>query len=463
MKHYAFVNGVVVAKDAAGIVLTTYAMYPFSANASTYVGAVSGLTYGATGTVNVATIDMPGAIAFGWVQLQSSGPGTNPIPSPLVTFSDPVFTPVYPLIKWTKAKRLANAGYRLAKIAFTGDSTSAGVGSRNPGTNTQLDNNFMAANYAAQMSRLIASTGLKAHRDSCFGNGNISPYTVSLIDTRANEGTGWLGNGVASTGFFGGTLFGNAAAITTGTLDFTPENPVDRFTIIYAGGGTGNVLPTVDGGGSYTAITDAGASTLKSATYVIPGQPAIHKISFQTTNAVQTYINGFYAWSSQNPGILCTNGGANVATASSIASTTGGFGTVNGLTAFAPDLTIINCTINDQQLGTTLSSYITNMITHITAAQLSGDVVLVINSPQAVANFPNGTNNLGDQMTAWAVGYGAANSINVVDLRPFLGYTYGATNKNGLSNNDNLHLNALGYNVVCKALLPLILQQLVVN
>lgn len=74
---YAFVNGVVVAKDAAGIVLQTYAMYPFTPNSFTYVGTVSGLTYTSVGPVNVASIDMPGALALGWTQIQSNSFSSN--------------------------------------------------------------------------------------------------------------------------------------------------------------------------------------------------------------------------------------------------------------------------------------------------------------------------------------------------------------------------------------------------
>lgn len=98
---YALVNGVVLAKDASGNVLQTYQMLPMSANSISYTGAVSSISYGSTGTINVATIDVTGAKLIGWTTFE-------PLAEAFWTTMGSTGTPIVPICQtgWDTRPRI---------------------------------------------------------------------------------------------------------------------------------------------------------------------------------------------------------------------------------------------------------------------------------------------------------------------------------------------------------------------
>lgn len=90
---YAVNNGSLQAFSASGILLQTYSMIPMISNGVTYTGFVSGYNYGAatTGTtVNIANIDVQGALNLGYTVKPFVAPASIPSNINAIPISPPL-------------------------------------------------------------------------------------------------------------------------------------------------------------------------------------------------------------------------------------------------------------------------------------------------------------------------------------------------------------------------------------
>lgn len=354
----------------------------------------------------------------------------------------------FPVNKWKAAKLQAKARKDYAVCLFYGDSTTGGFGA---GTTVGLNYNDNAyrSNAGSQAAVLLNSRIQRATRDSVFGTSNAvaggSGVTYPVFDPRVTFGAGWAAGDGAAT--FGGGYF-QATTTTAGTLDFQPERPFNRFIVFYpkASSGTTNLVVQVDGSAAgYAAISNNGASSVGSTSYTITGAAANHKISFTSPNAaVNAWVNGIICWDSENPGIIVCVAGAAGGTAAQLASA-GGFSTLEMMALVAPDLTIINCTINDQNGQPAAATYAANMAIIMDKALLSGDVIMLVNSPNTNAGFSNGYLTTVTPLLQSACD---TRSVNMIDLRDHLGYTWAIANAAGyMDPTTGVHPNAIGESV----------------
>lgn len=354
----------------------------------------------------------------------------------------------YPVNKWKAAKIQTKARKDYAVCLFYGDSTTGGFGA---GKTVGLNYNDDAyrSNAASQAAILLNSRIQRATRDSIFGTSNAvtggSGVTYPQFDPRVTFGSGWAGGDGAT--LFGGGFF-QATTTTAGTLDFQPEFAFDRFTVFYpkATSGTTNLVVQVDGSAAgYAAISNNGASGVGSTSYTITGALAVHKISFTSPNAaVNAWVTGIICWSAANPGIVVCVAGAAGGRASELA-TAGGFSTLPMLSLLAPDLTIVNCTINDQSSQPAAATVVTNLSSIMDTALVSGDVIMLVNSPNTNAGFSNGYLTTVTPLLKAACD---ARSVNMIDLRDHLGYTWALANAAGyMDPTTGVHPNAVGESV----------------
>lgn len=354
----------------------------------------------------------------------------------------------YPLNKWDAAQIQAAARKRYAILAFWGDSNTGGFGT---GITVGLNYNDDAhkSSYPSQAAVSINSQVMKCTRDSVFGTARAASagVTYNQYDPRVTVGAGWTA--ADSSLVFAGGFF-QATTTTAGTLDFQPAAPFNSFKVHYpqVSSGTTNLVVQVDGSAAgYAPISNNNATGRPfSTTYTIPGQLTTHKISFTSPNAsVFAWVQGITCWDSYNPGIVvhqCGNAGA---VAAHLASA-GTYFSIETMKLIAPDLTIINCTINDQGSQTASASYIADMTTVIDAALVSGDVIVLANTPNTNAGFSNGYM---DTITPLLKAVCDARSVNMIDERDHLGYTWAIANASGFMDpTTGVHPNAVGSSVL---------------
>lgn len=365
----------------------------------------------------------------------------------------PLYPIGYPVNKWRSAKIQAQSNRRYAKLAFYGDSNTGGFGAGiTVGLNYNEDAHKSA--YPSQAAALVNSRIMKCTRDSVFGTARAATagVTYTQYDPRVTIGAGWTaadGSTIFSGGFF------QATTTTAGTVDFQPAGPFNSFTVYYpqvSSGGTTNLVVQIDGSAAgYAAISNSNATARPfSTTYTIPGQLANHKISFTSPNAsVNAWVNGITCWDSYNPGIVVHQFGNAGATAALLA-TPGTYLTLETLKYIAPDLTIVNCTINDQGAQTASAPYIADMTTIIDAALISGDVIVLVNTPNTNAGFSNGYMNT---ITPLLKAVCDARSVNMIDLRDYYGSTWAIANAAGFMDpTTGVHPNAVGSSVTVDAI-----------
>jgi len=156
-------------------------------------------------------------------------------------------------------------------------------------------------------------------------------------------------------------------------------------TVYYSSGGGGTVQPNVDGGSALGTIGGSGGTWAQSSFTVTAGA---HTINLLPGNNGIFYLWGICGTLSTTPAIDIVQGawfGANAASYNTSSLNAG------QLASVAPDLTIIDLTINDANGGTPLAAYQASIQTLITNAKQTGDVLLVAGPPSNSVAATNGT------------------------------------------------------------------------
>jgi hypothetical protein len=279
------------------------------------------------------------------------------------------------------ARVRANLG--TLKVAYLGDSTSLG--------DYAVTGNVFAGAHAlmpaTQLASILSGRGLPAQADNFFGNGNIGTPATYTAFYPAVVFTNYVANaaGVTSLGDF------SFSATTSGaSIVYTPVTAFDTIDIYTLN------LTTL---GSFTVNVDGGATLATISTSTTPAYTkntvsctlGTHTINIATTSATQSFINGITVRSSVTARAEIYTIGWSAGTAANHATTIGNYRPLLALPVVAPDVTFINLTINDISGATNLTSYTNSLQSLITAAQLSGDCILMVGSPGSSANFTDGT------------------------------------------------------------------------
>lgn len=263
---------------------------------------------------------------------------------------------------WLPALAAQKAGVRNAKIAFVGDSTTAGQDAViSPQTERRRKS------VAAQLASLFRADGRASMAESSFAkNGLTDPNDLS--DARFVT-TGTLGS--SGLGIPGGGL--HVLDSIDDKLSFTPDFPVDTFDIYYVspGSGTNTFTADVDGGAPLGTFNPGGASlAIRKST--VTTTLGLHKLNINWL-AGSVRIAGIEGYNSAQKQISCWNFGISGAYTGQWADVSQPSSRLRGVVeGYVPDLVVISLGINDWRFSRTLSEYENNLNAFITRCNNAG-------------------------------------------------------------------------------------------
>lgn len=345
---------------------------------------------------------------------------------------------VYPMRNWRKAVANVRSGAKRATIAVIGDSTTMGAGAGSGGSGgltAAYPHGFVAA-LAARLSDYVPTS----FQSICGGQASLVSYPT--YDTRVTLGAGWTTSG---GGTIGATFFAFANGSAT-ELTFTPDAAFDRIKVwYYRAPGQGTVAVSVDSDPSLGTINTAGAALYTSQTFNCAlGE---HEVVLTAGNNGALFIGAVITWNSAVPAIDMIQAGWYGSIAGSWDDTTPAFAPMACLAAFAPDLTVVNLTINDSNAGTAIGTYKAAMAQIVETGQASGDVLFMVGPPSDTVAATNGTL---DRYISVLQGLGIQYGINIVNIKDRW-KSFAATDPT-LPYFDTLHPERLGYEDIAQAI-----------
>lgn len=280
------------------------------------------------------------------------------------------------------------AGTGRLRVAILGDSTSIGTGS-GTGSPPAL-NGAWPFSFGKYMAAQLSQYGLPTHDISFIGNQNVSgTISYPLYDTRATLGASWNPSSERS---LGGAMWRFTGAATTGldmAVNFSGDF-VDTVTVYYLRL-TGNGTFTIKAGDNAGVVVNtSGATGIQSVTINCTRGNNITATASATSGTPTMLIYGMVGFDSTIPGIDLYRCGFYGGTPTDFIGASA-YGSLAALAAFAPNLSLIELTINPARINTPLDTYAAEMQTLITNAKASGDVVVAAGIPSASTIAPLAT------------------------------------------------------------------------
>lgn len=289
------------------------------------------------------------------------------------------------LLPYRKALAKVASGSR-ARLLIYGDSTTVGAGA---GTSTANLSGARALNWPTRLAAALTAVGIPAYNDSLVGDQNVSAFaTYTNYDPRLS-----LTNFSASSLLTLGRAAWRAATLGA-NLAFTPAMTFDRFDIITASTtGTGSFTVNVDGGATLATVntTSGGGNVVQKTT--VSCTRGTHTINCTTTSATQVYIIAIIPYDSTVGGLDIIQAGWYGGKMVDFASSNDQWNCANSniLGQIAPDISIVQLTINDSTTETSPSSFASSLATVDSAlGAASGAVMLMTGIPSGNAQATNG-------------------------------------------------------------------------
>jgi lysophospholipase L1-like esterase len=320
------------------------------------------------------------------------------------------------------------AGVSDGKVIVIGDSTvygqGAGTGSGAVGAR--------ALSSPVNLAKLLTTRGIPANSEEIHCPYPGSGDTVPQYDPRIS-----LGSFIVDTTL--STLSGYAfRANGAYTLALTPVAAFDSVDIYYIQGSSGSTFTVnVDGGATLKSVNSNGSNALAKTT-VTGITRGTHTLNIVAVGAT-VWIVGIVPHDSQNPSLSVMNFGWIGAKSSTFLASSSAWSAANCWPIWAPDLVIVNLTINDINSGTPAATFAANMKQMLTSIHSAGsDIMLVIGHPIGTANGAN-YEYIVEQANSLAETFNAP-IINLIDA--YQSYAYWNTI---IPYYDTLHFTAQGY------------------
>ncbi len=343
------------------------------------------------------------------------------------------------LPNWRLALAKVRDGVADAKILFIGDSTTYGM------SDTLCTTNVWPGSYPARVWNILASKYTVAPGLTKPPAAVDSP----CIDNRWTLGTGWTENAAYGWGGFS-SVEGVAGS---GNLVFAPNNGAtyDSFDVYYttSTSGLGTLTITATGGSPVVQSTIHSSPIGFQHVTVTAASAATNNTVTITTSVNPVFVDAIEPWLSTVRTVRIGSMGVSGSTSSNWANGFSGYLPSVAIANYAPNLTVINLGINDGYSSVPAATVTANLSNIVTAAQASGDVILVM--PNPVSQTPT--------VTSEALYYPAiqnlANTLNVplIDIYGRWGQTW---QTNLMAN--SLHPNDYGYWDIAEAITSLLLQ-----
>lgn len=365
----------------------------------------------------------------------------------------------YPLPKWRKALGDAMNGVADARLAFIGDSTTAGLLTTSTG--------LWSRSATALLAKMMSARGIPVNANSMMGDqGRVGGATFTTFDPRVALGANWS-SAAAGQSFAAGSPLSNTAG--SGTLGFTPTDPVtgaayafDTIDVYYVQNPAyGSFQIAVDGGAAIGGtVACAGTRSLQvaSRSTTLAG----HTVNINATVAGQIFICYIVCSNSAQKAVRILNHGSGSYTSTNfLMGTVGDFTPMaaianNALTPpLAPHLAIIDIGINDRRLGAYTSAFDTNVQSMISQLiSVGSDVVLCKPVPSDITSTAFTTQANQDAYDAAIDRLAAVSGLNVYSKRARMG-SYEISNPLGYYS-DALHLSYGGYGAQALDLLSML-------
>lgn len=311
------------------------------------------------------------------------------------------------LPRWTAALAKARAGVGVAKVACVGDSTTSGVGSNPASATADCRRRAFPARLAEAMR---ARFNVKADASSVWCDG-FEGGNLTVFEPRLNMGAGWT---VSATFVAGGRALIDSTT-NSNKLSFNPGFVTDKLDLYYVKfpGYADVVVSTADVFNASTSTAGVAGVGKLTVTRAVASAAAWDIQKSTNTPNVTLMIVGMDAYLSTDHNVSVWNMGASGSKVSHWATGAENYDFRNAIQTIAPDLSIVNLTINDWSQGTAENSYKTDLQTIITACQVTGDVLLTVGVPSNVAAA-----SAEEQAStaAWAYDLARTNGIPLVDL-----------------------------------------------
>lgn len=351
-----------------------------------------------------------------------------------------------PKPKWRRALARVLAGASNATMLHIGDSTTAGAFAS--GSNWAA---CRAISMPTQLAGLMSATGIPVCAGSTHGaatNSGTSLATFASYDTRWTFGANWAAAAINTAG--GGSINNQGAGNYT-AANFTPSDQWDTVDIWYIkNAGYGSFTISANGGAAIGAtVACAGTLSVQKATRTTT-------LGFNTLNITKIadgniILLGVSTYNSQRKTVNIFNAGWGSSKSADWIASANVWDPLNMVDAYAPDLTVINLTINEWIAGTVPATYQSQMDTIINRCRLYGDVVLMTGAPSTVGTTAKATQ---DGIVQACRALGQKYACDVVDVSQLFGdWTTGSALGYYSPAGDAIHPGQSGYALMASELL----------
>ena len=318
---------------------------------------------------------------FSWTRADQRYAQLDPSGSPVLYQSTgdarylPSLAQMSQLIKFQVAAGKVAAGTADAEIIVCGD--SIGAGSYNPSYLTQPPVGSFVAKLVAELAA-ISPLGVMHGRTVVCPQANVGADP----DARFAIVGDWVRGGL---GFGDGSTMTSTTSGASTEFTFTPgfeAFDVADVIMLTAASGLGTVIATPTGAAGTTLNTGTGPAGRSTITITAASSSISNTIKLKHSAGGIVYMESIVTRRSASKNILVGNC-CRPSSESSDWNQTGIYQSIESIKYAAPALTIFEIGENDARLGRSVADYITNMSALITAAQISGDVILITPPPSS--------------------------------------------------------------------------------
>lgn len=272
------------------------------------------------------------------------------------------------LLGWTAARGRVRSGMAdVARIAFVGDSKTAGVGA---GSGSAATIGAFARSRPARVAALLAAGGLPIRADAFFGCAGLTSIAdVLAYDPRRSGFAGWSG-GSAS---LGGAMMASAGP---NPGQFQPAGPVDRCAVFIRSGSDRPPFTVAKGSETVTLTPSGATGTFARLEVGFATRDAQPIVVTRTGGATNLLLAGLVAWDNTRPGVEIANLGVSGVTAAYQADASSAVAPASALASYAPHLTVVNLGTNDSAQGVAMATWLANIRAIVQVARATGSVIL---------------------------------------------------------------------------------------
>jgi lysophospholipase L1-like esterase len=275
-----------------------------------------------------------------------------------------------------------------ARLLIYGDSTTMGAGA---GTNSGGTTGVVGARAGCWVTKLAAAltaAGIPTYNEAVMGdqNATFAGETYATYDPRTTI-VGWTTSSIDCPGGRGWT------SSTIGhKWSLTPGMTFDRFDVYYTTSvGNGSMTADVDGGATLATINTSAATGIAKTT--VSCTRGTHTLNLTVSTANNIFLIGVVPWDSTVGGLDIIQCGWWGGKASNLSVNTNAWSVANPaiLTSIAPDLGIIQLTINDATQSTAAATFAANLAVIDTAMATAGaEVAYMSGIPSSDVTSTNG-------------------------------------------------------------------------